>query len=99
MSNSQSKFLTHVFAGRSARVFAAGASFGLALVVAGCSSGTSEPASQMTSYSATESKAGTPQLFTIPDDQMSHVQVVSIESTKITRTLRLTGAVAYNAFK
>jgi cobalt-zinc-cadmium efflux system membrane fusion protein len=30
---------------------------------------------------------------------MSHVQVVSVQPTKLTRTLRLTGAVAYNAFK
>ena len=30
---------------------------------------------------------------------MSHVQVVTVEPSKLTRTLRLTGAVAYNAFK
>ena len=30
---------------------------------------------------------------------MSHVQVVTVEPTTLTRTLRLTGAVAYNAFK
>ena len=30
---------------------------------------------------------------------MSHVQVVTVQPTKLTRTLRLTGAVAYNAFK
>jgi len=39
-----------------------------------------------------------PQLFNVPQDQMSHVQVVTIEPTTIRRTLRLTGAVAYNAF-
>jgi cobalt-zinc-cadmium efflux system membrane fusion protein len=38
------------------------------------------------------------QLFTIPPDQMSHVQVVKVQPTTLTRTLRLTGAVAYNAF-
>jgi cobalt-zinc-cadmium efflux system membrane fusion protein len=53
----------------------------------------------MTSYSAQASKSATPQLFTIPEDQMSHVQVVTIQPAKLTRTLRLTGAVAYNAFK
>src|SRR6202451_2204544 len=52
----------------------------------------------MTSYSANGSKSATPQLFTIPQDQMSHVQVVTVEPTTLTRTLRLTGAVAYNAF-
>jgi cobalt-zinc-cadmium efflux system membrane fusion protein len=51
----------------------------------------------MTSFSA-DAKAGTPQLFTIPADQMSHVQVVTIEPSTMKHTLRLTGAVAYNAF-
>jgi cobalt-zinc-cadmium efflux system membrane fusion protein len=39
-----------------------------------------------------------PELFTIPQDQMSHVQVVTVQPTTLTRTLRLTGAVAYNSF-
>jgi cobalt-zinc-cadmium efflux system membrane fusion protein len=68
--------------------------FGCAL--AGCSS---ERSSQMTSFSSQESQSATPELFTIPEDQMSHVQVVTIQPAKLTRTLRLTGAVAYNAFK
>jgi cobalt-zinc-cadmium efflux system membrane fusion protein len=55
--------------------------------------------SQMTSFSAGESKAGTPQLFTLPPDQMSHVQLVTVHPSTLTRMLRLTGAVAYNAFK
>ena len=53
---------------------------------------------QMTSYSAKASTSATPQLFTLPQDQMSHVQVVTIQATRLTRTLRLTGAVAYDAF-
>ena len=52
----------------------------------------------MTSFSANASKSATPQLFNIPQDQMQHVQVVTIEPTTLKRTLRLTGAVAYNAF-
>lgn len=40
-----------------------------------------------------------PELFTIPQDQMSHVQVIDVQPTTLTRTLRLTGAVAYNAFR
>jgi cobalt-zinc-cadmium efflux system membrane fusion protein len=68
----------------------------LAILLAGCSS--ERGANQMTSYSSSESKADTPGLFTIPQDQMSHVQVVTVEPSKLTRTLRLTGAVAYNAF-
>jgi cobalt-zinc-cadmium efflux system membrane fusion protein len=53
---------------------------------------------QMTSYSANASTSATPQLFTLPPDQLSHVRVVTIQATRLTRTLRLTGAVAYDAF-
>jgi cobalt-zinc-cadmium efflux system membrane fusion protein len=43
--------------------------------------------------------AGNPTLFTIPQDQMSHIQIVTIQPGALTRTLRLTGAVAYNNFR
>ena len=39
------------------------------------------------------------ELFTIPQEQMAHVQVVTVQPTTLTRMLRLTGAVAYNSFK
>lgn len=42
--------------------------------------------------------ADTAELFTIPANQMAHVQVITVEPTKLTRTLRLTGAVSYNGF-
>ncbi|HEV2323919.1 MAG TPA: efflux RND transporter periplasmic adaptor subunit [Terracidiphilus sp.] len=73
---------------------------GLALVVliTACNSADRERASQMTSFSAKASRSAIPQLFTVPQEQMSHIQVVTIEPTTIRRTLRLTGAVAYNAF-
>ena len=66
------------------------------ILAAGCSS--ERGANEMTSYSSSESKTDTAALFTIPQDQMSHVQVVTVQASKLTRTLRLTGAVAYNAF-
>jgi cobalt-zinc-cadmium efflux system membrane fusion protein len=75
------------------------AALACAWLLAGCSSNRGENASQMTSFSSKESKATTPELFTIPPDQMSHVQVVTIEPVKLTHTMRLTGTVAYNAFK
>jgi len=68
------------------------------LTLAGCSSGDRERAGQMTSYASHASSAETPRLFTIPQDQMSHIQVVTVQPTTLARTLRLTGAVAYNAF-
>jgi cobalt-zinc-cadmium efflux system membrane fusion protein len=69
------------------------------LVLAGCGGGRSESESKMTSYSGTESKADTALLFTVPQDQMAHLQVVTVEKAKLPRLLRLTGSVAYNAFK
>jgi cobalt-zinc-cadmium efflux system membrane fusion protein len=76
------------------------ASLATALALAGCSSaGPAESESKMTSYSASEAKADTAELFTVPQDQMAHVQVVSVEKSKLPRRLRLTGNVAYNAFK
>lgn len=69
-----------------------------ALVAAGgCSSDGS--GTGMTSFSAKGNASETPQLFTIPADQMSHIQVVTIEPHRLTRTLRVTGSVAFNAFK
>lgn len=69
----------------------------LVVSLAGCGSDQSE--SKMTSYSSSESKAETAELFTVPQEQMAHVQVVSVEKAALPRVLRLTGAVAYNAFK
>lgn len=48
--------------------------------------------------SADNRPANVPELFSIPPAQMSHVQIVKVQPTTLTRTLRLTGAVAYNGF-
>lgn len=88
-----SRYITHFFARRTGcAIFLAAA----ALCFTGCNS--RESAGQMTSYTARESKNAEAELFTIPQEQMSHVQVVTVEPTKLARVLRLTGAVAYNAF-
>jgi cobalt-zinc-cadmium efflux system membrane fusion protein len=39
-----------------------------------------------------------PQTFTVPQEQMAHLQIVTVAPTSIPRSLRLTGAVAFNAF-
>lgn len=57
----------------------------------GCSGANTSPRSA-------SANTGNPELFTIPQDQMSHVQVLTVEPTTLTRSLRLTGAVAYNGF-
>jgi len=70
----------------------------LLLTLSACRSNDREQASQMTSFSTAAAKSTTPQLFNIPQDQMQHVQVVTLQPTTLKRTLRLTGTVAYNAF-
>ena len=56
-----------------------------------------ESASQMTSYTTQSSKSDTAALFSVPPDQMSHIQVVKAVKASIPRMLRFTGSVAYNA--
>lgn len=75
----------------------AAAGLSAALAFTGCHSG--DNASGMTSFSSKASPSATPQLFTLPADQMSHVQLSTVEPETMTHTLRLTGTVAYNAFK
>jgi membrane fusion protein, heavy metal efflux system len=38
------------------------------------------------------------QLFTVPKEQLSHIQVVTVQPTSWPRVLRLNGTVAYNSF-
>jgi cobalt-zinc-cadmium efflux system membrane fusion protein len=67
--------------------------------LAGCSAGPGEPESKMTSFTSSESKADTAELFTVPKEQLAHLQIVPVEKAPLPRTLRLTGSVAYNAFE
>ncbi|HKW65477.1 MAG TPA: efflux RND transporter periplasmic adaptor subunit [Candidatus Acidoferrum sp.] len=75
------------------------AGFAVAFSFAGCSSGPGAAESKMTSYSASETKSDTASLFTVPQDQMAHVQVVAVEKNKLPRKLRFSGNVTYNSFK
>ena len=68
-----------------------------ALALAGCG-GAGENANKMTSFSAAESAASRAELFSLPADQMAHIQIYTLTQAPIERTLRLTGAVAYNGF-
>jgi cobalt-zinc-cadmium efflux system membrane fusion protein len=63
------------------------------LALAGCSGTTSGTAAE-----SEHNGAGTAELFTIPQNQMAHVQVLTAQPSNLSRTLRLTGAVAYNSF-
>src|SRR5580700_6306652 len=64
------------------------------VVLAGCQ----ESASNASANSGGANNSSNPELFTVPPDQMSHVQVLTVQPTTLTRSLRLTGAVAYNSF-
>jgi membrane fusion protein, heavy metal efflux system len=68
-----------------------------ALALAGCG-GANEPANKMTSFSTAESAASRAELFSLPADQLAHVQVLTVAAAPMVRTLRLSGAVAYNSF-
>ncbi|MGA7380995.1 MAG: efflux RND transporter periplasmic adaptor subunit [Terriglobales bacterium] len=61
--------------------------------------GAAEQASKMTSFSTAESRESKAELFSLPADQMAHIQVVTVEQGPLPRILRLTGAVEYNDFK
>jgi membrane fusion protein, heavy metal efflux system len=66
------------------------------LALAGC--GGNETANKMTSFSTAESAASQAELFTLPADQMSHIQIYTVAQAPLERVLRLSGAVAYNGF-
>lgn len=66
----------------------------LSIVLNGCSGDT--PGGK--TYAAGNSSSSKPELFTVPQEQLSHVQIVTIQPTAWPRVLRLTGAVAYNGF-
>jgi cobalt-zinc-cadmium efflux system membrane fusion protein len=68
------------------------------MLLVGCSGG-GEQASKMTSFSTEENPKSKAELFSLPSDQMSHIQVVTVEQGPLARTLRLTGAVEYDDFK
>jgi cobalt-zinc-cadmium efflux system membrane fusion protein len=75
----------------------AGAALLAAAALAGCG-GSGDSATKMTSFSAGESAASRAELFTLPADQMSHIQVYTVAQAPLERTLRFSGAVAYNAY-
>ncbi|MFL6436358.1 MAG: efflux RND transporter periplasmic adaptor subunit [Terriglobales bacterium] len=65
---------------------------GMAIFVAACGH-------EQAKTDQTIAKSERPGLFTVSADQMSHVQLFTVEPTSLQRLLRLTGAVTYNGFK
>lgn len=70
----------------------------LALALLAACGGKKDSAGSMTSYSASDKKGDTPGLFSLPPDQLSHLQIITVAPTTMQRVLRLPGSVAYNAF-
>jgi cobalt-zinc-cadmium efflux system membrane fusion protein len=65
------------------------------ILFAGCG----DSGSKASADSNTAKSSDNAELFSIPQDQLAHVQVVTVQAATLPRTLRLTGAVAYNSFR
>ena len=65
------------------------------LVLTGCGG----PPANTSTNSSSAKNLDNAELFTIPQEQMAHVQVLTVQPTTLPRSLRLTGAVAYNSFR
>jgi len=70
-----------------------------AAALLGCNSGPGEAESSMTSFTGSASKADTAELFTVPPEQLAHVQIVPVEKSPLPHVLRLSGTVAFNALE
>jgi membrane fusion protein, heavy metal efflux system len=76
-------------------VAAFAAASAIILVFVGCQG----PGSKASVDSSGAKSSDNAELFTIPPEQMAHVQVLTVQPMTLPRTLRLTGAVAYNSFR
>jgi cobalt-zinc-cadmium efflux system membrane fusion protein len=78
---------------RGQRLFVLTTITAIALMLTSCQESASNAAANPNNTASNSAE-----LFNIPPDQMSHVQVLTVQPTTLTRSLRLTGAVAYNSF-
>lgn len=69
------------------------------LVLAACGHRAADAGEPSMAYGTSPAESTSAQLFTVPQQQMSHVQVVTVEASPLPRVLRLTGSVAYNSFE
>jgi cobalt-zinc-cadmium efflux system membrane fusion protein len=80
---------------RCRRMAVLAAASAIMLVIAGCQGSGSKASPD----SSNARSSDTAELFTIPQEQMAQVQVLTVQPATLARTLRLTGAVAYNSFR
>jgi cobalt-zinc-cadmium efflux system membrane fusion protein len=69
------------------------------LFLAGCGQHGADSGASSVSFGSAPGEEAKAQLFTVPAEQMAHVEVAAVEVTRLPRVLRLTGSVAYNNFK
>jgi len=65
----------------------------------GCTQRGAEAGSSSVSFGSTTGEEAKAQLFSVPPEQMTHIEVTPVQVTRLPRVLRLTGSVAYNFFK
>jgi len=70
----------------------------LVLLLSGCGRERASADESSGRGSASAPSGSHAQLFTVPEDQMAHVKVVTVITTSLPRIFRLTGTVAYNSF-
>jgi cobalt-zinc-cadmium efflux system membrane fusion protein len=70
-----------------------------AAALSGCGSDATRKASEMASFSDNATAGDRAQLFSVPQDQMAHIEMLSVTPSRLERSLRFTGAVSYNAFR
>ncbi len=83
---------------RGGRIYGSALAAILLLALAGCG-GQSSGTDAATSYGTNPVASSEPHLFTVPENQMAHVQVVPVAETNFPQVLRLPGSVTYNAFE
>jgi len=69
------------------------------LFLSGCGQHGADSGASSVPFGSAPGEEAKAQLFTVPAEQMAHVEVTPVEVTRLPRVLRLTGSVAYNNFK
>jgi len=85
----------NVRAGRCRWLSVLAAATAIILLFVGCG----ESGSKASADSSRTKNSDHAELFTIPQEQRAHVQVLTVQPASLPRSLRLTGAVAYNSFR
>ncbi|HEV2395760.1 MAG TPA: efflux RND transporter periplasmic adaptor subunit [Candidatus Sulfotelmatobacter sp.] len=71
---------------------------GIAILTIGIGCGDNQSSAGDPGISGRNSGVDKAALFSIPSEQLSHIQILTVAPAPLMRTLRLTGAVAYNGF-